>query len=365
MEYTIKETRGLKGLESIKSDWQALTERITGVRFFQQWEWYKSFFVNLLDNPDAVNFLVLSKANEPMAILPYEKKKEKKYGIVFNALKLPTHSHLSPYDIVSDNREGMPLNVLIEYLRQKKDLAWDVFFAPKLLWNSSAVQQIPLKDDSLIICRPKATSSYMSCDSKTSHMDKLSKKFCRNIRRLLTRAKEKGAVSFHYVENQPELSGAHQEFIKAESSGWKGEGGTDSAICCSLGLTNFFDDVLEEFSRKNECRINLMKIDNQCAAAQFCLLQNGVLHIIKIGFDEKFKDIAPGNLLLYDLLRRCTKDPSIHTLSLVTGPPWAKRWHTLEQPVYDAIFINKTVKGALYNRLFRLKNSGWAECFQK
>lgn len=364
MSYTFKETKGLKGLQSIKSDWQTINENIPDVFFFNQWSWYHSFVSNLQDDPDNVCFIVLLKDNKPSAILPYIETKEKKYGIDLNILRLPSHSHLYLYDMVAGSNDESAINLLIEHLKKKQDLNWDLFYASGLLEDSSLMQQLLLQDKNSIICRQKSTNAYMECSFEKSHMETLSKKFHRNIRRLQTRVRKKGVLSFDYATDPNELSGAYKEFLKTESAGWKGEKGKKTAICCSTNLSIFFKEIFEESVKKNECRINLMKIDSQCAAAQLCIVQNGVLYILKIGFNEQFKDVAPGILLLYNLLDRCSRDPAVHTVNLVTGPRWAKRWHTLEKPIYEAIITNDTVKGVIYNRLSKLKNHKWTEHFK-
>ncbi|MCI5207920.1 MAG: GNAT family N-acetyltransferase [Candidatus Electrothrix sp. ATG2] len=121
-------------------------------------------------------------------------------------------------------------------------------------------------------------------------------------------------------------------------------------------LADFYASLVEEFSATHQCQINLLKIDDDCVAAQFCLINQGTLHILKIGYDEAFDDVAPGSLLLFDLLNRCSDDPNVQFISFVTGPPWTKRWHADSHTVYEALFFNKSLKGYLAVSLYKLKS---------
>lgn len=357
MSLELKYFSGVDDFYNLRHDWMSFVQSLKYNKFFYEWEWYKVYIENLLADKLNINFLIVYKEKKIVGILPYEIIQENKLSINLTFLKVPVHPHVALCDIIINSEEDLVVESMIDFLDSKMDINWHVLNIPKMLESSPVVQQLQHYNKLSIYRKLTTTSAYFNCLSEEPHYEaNLSSKFRRNMRRLLGRAEKKGFVSFHYINEFPDLEIAYQEFIQVESAGWKGEEGTSTAISLDRNLTGFYFDLAKLFSDRNKCQINLMKIDNKCIAAQFCLIQHGVLYILKIGYDESFKDIAPGSLLLYDLMKKCTEDSSICKLSLVTGPSWAKRWHPFEEKVYDIVVVNNNIKGNIYNSALKLKN---------
>jgi len=90
-----------------------------------------------------------------------------------------------------------------------------------------------------------------------------------------------------------------------------------------------------------------MKINGNPVAGQFCILADGVANIIKIGFDEGFKNCSPGSLLLSHFLERSVEDKNIRRVSLVTAPPWADRWHPKKMESRSIRIFNNSLPGSM------------------
>ncbi|GAB4507905.1 MAG: hypothetical protein Tsb0026_05140 [Sulfuricaulis sp.] len=93
--------------------------------------------------------------------------------------------------------------------------------------------------------------------------------------------------------------------------------------------------------------INVLLLDGKCIAVQFCLLTDSTLYILKIGYDESHAQIAPGYLLLEQMLRDYIDGHLVHSLSFVTDPPWTQLWRARSLAVYDCTVYNHTARGWL------------------
>jgi CelD/BcsL family acetyltransferase involved in cellulose biosynthesis len=88
-----------------------------------------------------------------------------------------------------------------------------------------------------------------------------------------------------------------------EASGWKGESGT--AILSDERTITFYRAVAEAFAERGELRLSRIVIDGQWAAFDLCLLHDSRLYLLKTGYDERFRRLAPGLVMRLSIIERC------------------------------------------------------------
>lgn len=354
-EYLINEM-GRSGLQSIASSWDDLFRCNFSMRFFHTFDWYDLYTTHLATNPDAVSIFAASDDGEKIfLILPYVKKSFRFLRAEIVKLESIFHPHSILSDVISSGNDcNVSIRKFIRLLRNNDSVRWDILHIRNVLEDSllsNHDMEIPLS-----ICIPSGkTSSYFSCDPSTPHFEKLTSHFKRNLRRHAKRASEIGPVSYQYVNEKKDLIDAFNQFLRIESSGWKGIQGTHSAIALNKNIESFYKGLIERFSEVGVCQINLMKIGSEYVAGHFCLIDNGILNILKIGYDHEYKKVSPGNLLLLDLIKKCTADPSIKTINLITGPEWSKRWRPADVKQYDVYYFNRTLTGYLSCLMLQFK----------
>ena len=113
-----------------------------------------------------------------------------------------------------------------------------------------------------------------------------------------------GRVSFRTTRDPESLSRSFEQFLEVEASGWKGASGTATAILLDTKLQAFYRQLMETFGQDGRCEINQLQIDGRIAAAQFALIAGETLSLLKIGYDQHFVDVAPGQLLLAHTVSR-------------------------------------------------------------
>jgi len=155
----------------------------------------------------------------------------------------------------------------------------------------------------------------------------------RNIRRLRGKAEAAyGKVRITVAMNGTELMEAYEAFLTVEGAGWKGQEGT--AIRTDRALIEFYRDLLRSFSTTGDASIYLLWFGDYVVAAKICLRAGRVWSILKIGYDESFREFGPGSMLLKYLLDQACSDPDVDEINLVTSPIWAQRWRPKVRKVF-------------------------------
>lgn len=88
-----------------------------------------------------------------------------------------------------------------------------------------------------------------------------------------------------------------------EASGWKGQAGT--AILSSPHTARFYRDIAHAAAARDELRLSTITLDGEVAAFDLTLLRNNRLYLLKTGFDEHWRRLAPGLVLRLSVIERC------------------------------------------------------------
>ena len=205
--------------------------------------------------------------------------------------------------------------------------------------------------------RPSRASARFALDGDACHPPG---KLRRNLARLRRRLATRGALRVETVtgaDGAPtaaRLEAAFERFLAVEASGWKGEEGT--AIARDPALTGFYRALLAPREPGLAARIDLLWLDEECVAAQYALVTDRRLSLLKIGYDERHADCSPGSLLLESTLEHA-RAAGLATLSLVTSPPWAARWHPEERALWHVVRYVDSMEGRARRVLDRLGHS--------
>jgi CelD/BcsL family acetyltransferase involved in cellulose biosynthesis len=164
---------------------------------------------------------------------------------------------------------------------------------------------------------------------------------------------QESAVEFITAGDTESLSSAFDEFVGVEASGWKGRTGT--AIRADRRLMGFYRSLIDGFMPIGGVRINLLRVDGQCIAGQFCLKVDRSLYSLKIGYREDFSRLSPGNMLLEHVLKREFATGDVDAVDLITGAPWQRHWRPQTRKLFTAYAFNRTVRGGMSFRISRAK----------
>jgi CelD/BcsL family acetyltransferase involved in cellulose biosynthesis len=91
--------------------------------------------------------------------------------------------------------------------------------------------------------------------------------------------------------------------FEVEASGWKGRAGT--AITSTPQTETFYREVARSFADRDELRLSRIRLDGREAAFDLCVLHGSRLYLLKTGFDEDFRRLAPGLVMRLSIIEHC------------------------------------------------------------
>lgn len=345
--------RGREGLAALEPAWERIAARLDSRKFCHLHVWYRHFLASLAEEPEGIRFLLLRRHGVDVAIFPLRLAMAVKRRLAIRTLEIPHHPHMNLTDFVfeksADNADLA--RELLAYLRSNHAFTWDVLYLPLTATDSAVSHSMRRNSPPRRITDRRGSSNFIPCAGTYSEVtSRLAGSFRRNLRRLTRRAQESGMLTYRYYRGPDELEEAFALFLEVEGLGWKGAGGTRSAIRFHPELLQFYRGLMRESAQTRSCIINLLFLGETCIAGQYCLLVDGVLHILKIGYNERFAHLSPGNLLIDQVLRAWSGQGEIRGISFVLDAPWTAIWQPESIPVFDHYICNTTWRGwAVYS----------------
>lgn len=131
-----------------------------------------------------------------------------------------------------------------------------------------------------------------------AHIDRHQRREIVRCRRRLTEAHR---LDFEWTTpDRDALESLLDEGLRVEASGWKGRAGT--AIVSEPATAMFYRELARWASSEGWLRLGFLRVDGRAGAFELALEKDGVVSLVKGGYDEALSRFGPGVLLLHDLL---------------------------------------------------------------
>ncbi len=353
--FTIAAYRGREGLARIEGDWDRVVRGLEHPRFLHLYDWYWSYLEALEADDSTVHFFVAYRDGEPVAVFPLKSSFRVRKGMKLRFLEIPRHPHLPLSDFIGARKEQTHgvLKALLKHLEgdgrgPAPQPAWDYLSFQVLLEDSCAAAWLESDRPPLLLVEQSAKCNYIPTSSSYEEIEKnFSVNFRDNLRKARNKLCATAAVEFLSSRDRSTLRTLFEEFLEVESSGWKGIEGTGSAIKLHPDLTRFYRNLIDTFSPKGACEINLLRERGKCIAGQFCLRVADTCYVLKIGYDEAHSRLAPGNMLMEWLLKTLAAEGEVKVLNLVTSAKWHENWKPRSDRVFNAYLFRRSPRGLL------------------
>jgi CelD/BcsL family acetyltransferase involved in cellulose biosynthesis len=137
-------------------------------------------------------------------------------------------------------------------------------------------------------------------------------------------------ADFAIIVPPVELEAELDDGFRVEASGWKGEAGT--AITSNPATESFYREVAREFALRDELRLSRIGLDGRTVAFDLCILHDSRLYLLKTGFDEDFRRLAPGLVMRLSIIERCF-EMGLRSHELLGGESeWKAKFATDKRP---------------------------------
>ena len=120
------------------------------------------------------------------------------------------------------------------------------------------------------------------------------------VRRRRRRLQERGALALEIATGETRRAELLEEGFAVETSGWKASAGT--AIVSRPETQVFYTRVADWAAARGCLRLAFLRLDERPLAFHFTIEEGGVAYQLKGGYDPGFRELAPGTLLISDML---------------------------------------------------------------
>jgi CelD/BcsL family acetyltransferase involved in cellulose biosynthesis len=164
----------------------------------------------------------------------------------------------------------------------------------------------------------------------------LSGNFRRNLRKGLARCERKHAPEFRFITgSDADSTDLFQRFVDIEAAGWKGAAGT--ALKCQPRVSAFYSTLVQKLARRGWLEWHFLHLDRVPVAAHLAVRFGRSLVLPKIGFDETYSRLGPGNQLFRQMLMRAYASDEIDTVNCLTDMGWHRNWNVAVHERFDVV----------------------------
>lgn len=158
----------------------------------------------------------------------------------------------------------------------------------------------------------------------------------RALRKTRRKAEKSGALEMcrHRDIAPRDAAALLEEFCEVEDRSWKGQEGT--SILRTPRMFEFFRRQAEQLAEWGQIEVFFLRQNGQAIAAEFGYAAKDVYHSHKIGYDVRYRDVGPGQLLRGDQLQDFFQEGRYRHVDLLgvlgeANAKWATRGYEVDR----------------------------------
>jgi hypothetical protein len=359
MPLNVQWYEGVAGLRELRADWQYLT---IDAHLFARYEWHLAAAEHLLGDGRSIYCCRIGDhAGQPLAIIPgvTSTSAVKLFGQL-PAFTLGWGDQLALSDFpLAAGADVFEIGKVMHKAFSEHPFKWRVISWPRVMADSNAARVAIAIGHGLTdiapssVCNTFYTSRSVGSVSDLEVFTVKSGKLRRNLSHRLRRLEQQGPIEMRFGREHGNVQGYFEEFLRIESSGWKGVKGARSALAHVPAARAFYSALLAESSSEFETDVALLYCGDRAVAGQFLIRAARWEHLYKMGYDEEFANCSPGQLLTQLVIEHAKASGMIDRVSLVTGLEWHNDWRpiaesTLQINIFRHMWRPSLIRGGRY-----------------
>jgi CelD/BcsL family acetyltransferase involved in cellulose biosynthesis len=334
---------GIELIDNLESSWIRLTEEGPCHEPFFQPGWIRAY-IQAFSPQSTMLMISVWNGYELRGVLPLIKEHTFLGGLPVCRLRSASNLHSCRFDIVHGATDKEAVASAI----------WSHLVA--LEWDVIEIRDVP-DGGAFEICAQNSTSAgnpVAIVESLKSPFLRLNQSMdlsnrgrsCRKFRSRLQKKRQRLEVALGDVKVIRETkynSDTLAQFYELEGAGWKGR--NKSAIKCSEQTRNFYTAVAADAAKNNCLCFNSLKAGDRIIAMQFGILVGNTYFVPKVGYDEKFAEYSPGQMLVGEVISEFGKSRVEKYDFLGIQAEWKRIWTDQARPHFSYFVFRAGLKG--------------------
>jgi CelD/BcsL family acetyltransferase involved in cellulose biosynthesis len=323
---------GVEIVDGLADEWRELCSGAADDQPFYRPEFIRAHIRNMI--PQAKVVLITTRLNGRLQmVLPLIEELASFGKVPVRRLRAPVDHNCGRFDAVRRSAlEGdAAIRATWNYLRGIG--GWDLLHFRDTP-EGGAISQLVEEargDGFLTFQLPETWNPYGPIPSDPALLEKMP--LNARLRTKLRHVKREQLGSLNFYRLATADRAAIDRLFELEASGWKGRG--NSAVNQWPQTRHFFNDLAESAARFGYLSLYMLELKGQLIAAHFSLQYKGRCHSPVVAYNEDFKQLAPGHLIISEIMRDCAAR-GIHTYD-ITGrdQDWKLKWMPLRLSLRD------------------------------
>jgi hypothetical protein len=196
------------------------------------------------------------------------------------------------------------------------------------------------------VIRERYTSPIVTTNVSLEHFRAATKRrWGAPLERFRRKMKREHQATFHILEQPEHLDLTLERGFWVEGSGWKGAAGT--AIRSDPRTEQFYRSVAHRFAARGQLSLSWISFGGEMVAFDLCLLHGQRLYLLKTGFDERYRRLAPGLVLRLSVIERCIeRGIAAHEL-LGDDSEWKRKFADSARRHIEVRLYRRSVSGTM------------------
>jgi len=324
--------------------WDELLESYHNLPFYS-WTWYSTWWNHFGQTSDLFVLVAQEHPGRIDGIAPLLRSRTyirglpvKEIHFLDNAIGPRNGIFLRPGDVGHRALRGM-VQCLVEHRRE-----WDLATLTNMDVESPYMRDLILEAQHAgmrVVNSPARQTPYIQIDGDFSAYwaDNFNSKHRSNVTRHLRMSNQRGQYRVIDYTAANDMAVALGLAFQVSANSWKGRLGTH--MNGRPDREGFYRDLTALLAERRQVRIWLAMLDNRPIAVSYQLVSDKAVHSLVSDFDDSFRDLAPGNVLLYHILQKlCLEGKSGYDFCGNLSD-YEKPWATGTKPHVTLQFFNR------------------------
>ena len=267
---------------------------------FLHWIWFDTFWAEMDTGGSEVTLLTAWDGDILVGVAPIMIKSVAFPGIRCDVVRGLENVHSELYQWLLSSDTTLAFQTAQLFIEKIKTLSSGFHI---VTWGNM-LNDHPV---SRIICRALEDAGYritlrrrrlapvIDLSGNTDFISSLSSSFRSRLKNRWNRLEKMGKILFETVSEPVDLKARLDEAWNLEAASWKGS--LKTSVAQNAHLKNFYNQLAVRLSPMNKMMLFLLRCDNTLIAFDYCLLDHGMIHLLKLSFDDTYARTSPNYLL--------------------------------------------------------------------